>query len=253
MSLQVEPTERFSNRVENYRLYRPGYPPEIIEFLRGELGLNQNSTVADVGSGTGIFTRLLLETGCAVFGVEPNPEMRAAGADYLVEFDKFKSVDGTAEDTKLLNDSVDFVTAAQAFHWFERAEFEKEAARVLKSGGYLALIWNIPQVDATAFMREYERFKTDFGTDYNHVKTLYSHSESADDDFHNFAERVFANRQRLDAAGLIGRALSSSYIPTEGDPRFAKVSDKLNRLFERHERDGKVEMLYDTRIYYRRF
>lgn len=136
----MNPTARFSNRVENYQRFRPSYPLETIEFLQIELGLKQSSTVADIGSGTGIFSRLLLETGCTVFGVEPNAEMRAAGARYLSEFDKFTSVAGAAENTNLPAGSVDFVVAAQAFHWFEREAFEKEAARVLKSGGYLSTL-----------------------------------------------------------------------------------------------------------------
>src|ERR1700688_3333600 len=111
-------TSRFSDRVENYVRYRPGYPPEVVQTLKDECGLRANHVIADVASGTGIWTRMLLENGNAVFGVEPNPEMRNAGERLLAGFSRFNSVAGSAEATTLADHSIDFVTAAQAAHWF---------------------------------------------------------------------------------------------------------------------------------------
>ena len=99
----MKPTERFSDRVENYIRYRPSYPPQIIELMRREMNLNENSTVADVGSGTGIFSKLLLEIGCTVYAVEPNEPMRRAGEEFLQSFERFKSIDGSSENTNLLS------------------------------------------------------------------------------------------------------------------------------------------------------
>src|SRR6266446_9260655 len=110
------PTERFSNRVENYIRYRPGYPKEIIELLKAECGLFPQSVVADAGSGTGLLAKLFLENGNLVFGIEPNREMRAAGERLLQAYPRFTSIAGTAEATTLPGQSVDFVTAGQAFH-----------------------------------------------------------------------------------------------------------------------------------------
>ena len=110
---------RFNNRVENYIAYRPKYPAAVAEFLRNELGLSAASVVADVGSGTGILSELLLRAGCTVFGVEPNEAMREAAEELLQAYPNFKSVHGTAEATTLDDSSVDFVTAGQAFHWFD--------------------------------------------------------------------------------------------------------------------------------------
>src|SRR6267154_2416913 len=109
-------TSRFSDRVENYIRYRPGYPVEVLEILKSECGFTRANVVADIASGTGIWTRMLLENGNRVFGVEPNPEMREAGENLLRGFPNFTSVAGTAEATTLPDYSVDFVTAAQAAH-----------------------------------------------------------------------------------------------------------------------------------------
>ena len=116
----TDPTQRFSSRVDNYVRYRPGYPSAILDLLRKECGLTPKSVIADVASGTGIFSRMLLENGNRVFGVEPNLEMRKAGEEYLAAYPNFTSVEGTAEATTLADHSVDLVTAAQAAHWFDR-------------------------------------------------------------------------------------------------------------------------------------
>src|ERR1700719_3429512 len=119
-------TSRFSDRVENYVRYRPGYPPQAFRELQARCGLMPGHAVADIASGTGIWTRLLLENGNPVFGVEPNSEMRKAGEGLLARFPKFNSVAGTAEATTLADQSVDFVTAAQAAHWFDREQSRRE-------------------------------------------------------------------------------------------------------------------------------
>src|SRR5271154_1515768 len=127
-----DPTARFSSRVEKYVRYRPSYPKEVVALLGKQCGLTAESVIADVASGTGIFTRLLLENGNRVFGVEPNAEMRRAGEEYLAAFPRFTSVAGTAEATTLPDHSVDIVTAAQAAHWFDRAKARREFVRILK-------------------------------------------------------------------------------------------------------------------------
>src|SRR5512138_2362812 len=120
------PVGRFTSRVEDYLRYRPSYPTEIMKNLSEDCGLTDGSVVADIGSGTGFLSRLLLDAGCEVYGVEPNPRMRDAAEEYLQSFPRFHSIAGSAEDTTLPAASVDAVTAAQAFHWFdtERARHE---------------------------------------------------------------------------------------------------------------------------------
>jgi ubiquinone/menaquinone biosynthesis C-methylase UbiE len=153
MSVQ-DATRRFSTRAQNYVRYRPGYPPEVIYLLKAECGLTANSMVADVAFGTGIFTRLLLENGNRVIGVEPNPEMRRAGEEFLAQYQRFTSVSGTAEATTLSGESVDIVTVAQAAHWFDPKKAKDEFVRILKPGGWVVLIWNDRRVDSSDFQRQ---------------------------------------------------------------------------------------------------
>ncbi|HEV2699133.1 MAG TPA: class I SAM-dependent methyltransferase, partial [Terriglobales bacterium] len=127
--LKIEPTERFSSRVENYVRFRPSYPSEIIDLLGQECALQLNSVAADVACGTGIFTRLLLVNGNRVFGIEPNTKMRQAAEEYLAAYPGFTSIAASAEATTLPEHSVDLITCAQAAHWFDRqkamAEFQR--------------------------------------------------------------------------------------------------------------------------------
>src|SRR5215469_7532733 len=165
--LKVEPTERFSSRVEHYARFRPSYPREVMLVLCDECALTPESVVADIASGTGLFTRLLLENGNRVFGIEPNKEMREAGQHYLAEFPNFTSVAATAESTTLPDCSVDLITCAQAAHWLKREEAVREFQRILKPGGFVAIIFNDRQVKANAFADDYERVVVKYGTDYS--------------------------------------------------------------------------------------
>src|SRR5215212_5974113 len=126
---------RFSNRVANYVKYRPGYPSEVLALFKNEMGLTSESVVADAGSGTGLSAKLFLENGNTVYGVEPNADMRAAAEKFLKQFPNFISHDGTAEKTSRDDSSIDFVTAAQAFHWFDAEKTRDEFARILRPGG----------------------------------------------------------------------------------------------------------------------
>jgi ubiquinone/menaquinone biosynthesis C-methylase UbiE len=243
--------ERFSNRVENYAKYRPNYPKEVLDVFRDEMKLEKSSVVADVGSGTGISARLFLENGSTVFGVEPNEAMRAAAEKFLKDFPNFKSVDGTAENTTLPANSVDFVIAAQAFHWFDKEKTRAEFERILKDKGFIALIWNERQLDSTAFLREYENFLIEFGTDYEKVRHDNIDKKILEKFFQtNFSTKTFLNAQTLDFAGLKGRALSSSYMPAEADLRFEPMVIELERIFDKYAENGKIQILYDTNVHY---
>jgi ubiquinone/menaquinone biosynthesis C-methylase UbiE len=244
-------TERFSSRVENYVRYRPGYPSEVIELLKRECGLTSDSIIADIAFGTGIFTRRLLENGNRAFGVEPNADMRRAGESFLAGYPSFTSVAGTAEATTLPDHSMDFVTAAQAAHWFDLKKARKEFIRITKPGGWSVLLWNERRTDSTPFLREYEQLVLDYGTDYKEVR-----HERTTETIHEFFSptalhsRVFENHQEIDYAGLEGRLLSSSYTPPPDHPQHNPMLAELRRVFEAHQANGKVVLEYNTRVYY---
>lgn len=244
-------TSRFSDRVENYVRYRPGYPDEALTALREECGLTPEHAVADIASGTGIWTRMLLENGNRVFGVEPNAGMRDAGEQLLAPFPRFTSIAGSAETTNLPTASVDFVTAAQAGHWFDRARARQEFLRILKANGWLVLLWNERETDSTPFLVDYEQLLLRYGTDYadvRHERTTDSVNEFFDPA--PYEERTFAMCQDFDYVGLEGRLLSSSYAPGPGHPKHEPMLRELRQIFEKHAVGGQVAFHYKTRVYF---
>lgn len=222
--------------------------------LKDECGLTQESVVADIGSGTGKLTELFLANGNAAFGIEPNRQMREAGEGLLAGFAKFTSVAATAEETTLPDACVDFITAGQAFHWFDRERCHMEFARILKRGGWVVLVWNDRKTDyTTPFLEEYEKFLKIYAIDYAKV----DHKQIDDEvvrEFFDYApsKKIFPNSQEFDYDGLKGRLLSSSYAPEAGQPKHAEMIRDLQRLFEARQEGGRVQFVYDTVVYYGR-
>jgi SAM-dependent methyltransferase len=244
--------QRFSNRVADYIRYRPKYPVETLELLRKECGLRPEHVIADIGSGTGFLSELFLKNGNRVIGVEPNAEMRAGGKEYLREYTNFQSVAGSAETTGIADSSVDFVTAGQAFHWFEPEGSRQEFLRILKPDGWLVVMWNDRRMDEARLAREYEDLLVRYGIEYARVKDAYPERKSLQEFFRseNVGERDLPNFQELDHEGFRGRLMSSSYAPMLGHANFDPMMAGLEKIFRAHERNGIVRMEYFTRIYF---
>ena len=248
-----KPTERFSDRVDVYVKYRPDYPRAVLGLLQIVCGLTPSSVVADIGSGTGKLSELFLQNGNRVYGVEPNRKMRAAGERLLSDYPDFVSVDGSAEATTLQNACADFVTAGQAFHWFDRERARPEFVRILKPESWTVLIWNERLTD-TPFLEAYETLTQVYATDYANV----SHKNVGDEEIaHFFAPETYRlasleNVQHFDFEGLLGRATSSSYMPTFQQPRYPEMVAALKNVFERFAEADKVAFRYQTQVYYGR-
>ena len=242
---------RFSSRVNNYAKYRPGYPSAILKVLRSDCGLTEASVIADVGSGTGLLSTVFLDNGNKVFGVEPNELMRAQAENTFGSVTKFNSIDGTAENTKLPERSVDFIVAGQAFHWFDRTAARREFARILKPEGWVMLVWNARRLETTEFLRAYEKLLLRYSGDYAMVRHENVESELAQ----FFAPQqmftvTFDNVQRFDFESLKGRLCSSSYTPDVTSPVFATMIAELREIFDAHSENGLVDFEYDTRMFY---
>ena len=241
---------RFSNRVDDYIRYRPGYPKALITTLLEKTGLAAGAKVADIGSGTGIFTRLLLDAGFTVYAVEPNPEMRTAAEHSHADQTGFFSIAAPAEATGLKNKSLDLITAAQAFHWFNNPPTQLEFSRILKPEGYLALIWNRRRTEQ-AFQREYESILRRHAPEYSTA----NHMNLNDDEICSFFTRgkieklIFENFQEFDFDSLLGRVKSSSYCPAEDSEDFRQLSADLSVLFDDSNVDGKIKFEYHTDLY----
>ena len=241
---------RFSNRVADYVRYRPGYPNEVVLLLQKLGGLKPGARVADIGSGTGIFSKLLLEAGAEVFAVEPNGEMRTAAEELLGDHPGFHSIAAPGEDTSLPDHSIDIIVSAQAFHWLDREQARREFTRIIKPGGCIALIWNVRQTGSTAFLQSYEALLREFAPDYAQVRHENVDTTILKEFFDGKYQRhTFANAQHFDFEGLRGRLLSSSYAPASGHPLHEPMLRELQRLFDEHQQDNLVTLLYDTEVY----
>ncbi len=242
-------TTRFSNRVDNYARYRPSYPADAVTFIQSRFSLTADSVVADIGAGTGLFTQLLLDAGLQVTAVEPNDAMRAEADRLLSGYPGYSSVAGSAEQTGIEDHSVDLVTAAQAFHWFDPVPTRNEFSRILKSGAGICLIWN--KRDASSgFLQQYESLLSEMLPEYNQVK----HTRFSDDDLvatlgRELDRETFNYQQSFNLDGLKGRVMSSSYCPVAGEPGFAPFMQKLEALFNAHQHNGQIVFSYLTQVY----
>jgi SAM-dependent methyltransferase len=214
--------------------------------------LTASSTIADVGSGTGILSEMFLKNGNTVYGIEPNRGMREAGERLLHLYPNFKSIESAAEATTLADGSVDFVTAGQAFHWFDRKGARREFQRVLKPEGWTVLVWNERRTDTTPFLIAYEKMLVECGTDYEAVNHTKIDERVVAEFFapENFRLKIYQNRQAFDFESLKGRLLSSSYTPEEGHPNYSPMLEEIERIFQEHAVSGEVSFDYETKIYY---
>ena len=248
--------ERFTDKARVYQRYRASYPKEFIEYLYVSAGFNKKSVIADIGSGTGIFSRLLLEKGNYVFCVEPNDDMRLVSEKELrgtAGFKNFISVNASAENTGLKEKSIDFITTAQAFHWFDRQKFKLECRRILKDTGKVVLIWNIRDYEHEIVKKDYAiRKKYSVGD----AKGLSSGEKPLNDyaDFflnNDCEELSLTNDLILERSDYIGMNLSRSYAPTkEKDPeKYCDFVADLSKLFDDYSNDGALFYPHITKAY----
>lgn len=250
--MQLNPTERFTTRVESYRHFRPRYPAEIVEVLHRECGLKTNDLVADIAAGTGLLTEIFLAATHPVIAVEPNEAMRSVCASLESEYPRLRCVAGTAEKTGLEDHSVALVTVAQALHWFDLLVTRAEFVRILSPGGWCAIIYNHRHMGGDAFHDGYEQLLREFGSDYAAVQARHAGPEKIGEFFAPSAVKTvnFANHQNLTFEGLLGRLTSSSYMPQPGHPRYEAMTAAAEDLFTALHRNGTVRMDYETAVSY---
>lgn len=244
----LDSVRRFSNRADWYARYRPGYPPSVLSVIKKEIGLDPGDAVADVGSGTGMLSRLFLENGNRVYGIEPNARMRVYAERALGNFRKFISVAGSAERTTLRRGAVDLIAVGQALHWFDPPKAAKEFSRISRPGGHLCVVYN-------------ERGNDPFGRAYAGI--IRRHEVDRPEVLHPDARRrarffrdgrysksTVPNEQVLDFGGFLGRLVSNSFMPFPDDEdSFARLKEDAARTFEKFSSDGRVTLRYRTDIF----
>ena len=251
--------ERFSSRVDAYREFRPRYPTAVIELLQRQCSLTPASVIADIGAGTGMLAELFLRHGNSVFAVEPNRAMRSACEELRSKYPKLTCIDGSAEATTLPDHCADFVTVGQALHWFNHERARAEFVRNLQTAGWCAVIYNERRTGGDAFQDGYERILRKFGTDYETVRSKYPHQRKLAEFFRPpgvalpaMQQTSFPNTQEFNLSGLVGRILSSSYMPQSGHPRYSEMVHLIEELFLECQQDGYVRLEYDCVVTYGR-
>lgn len=243
----MDPKHLFTDRAADYAKYRPSYPEALVQELSP---IGEGGTIVDVGSGTGIFSSQLTSLRATIIGVEPNSAMRAQAERALASHSNFRSVDGSAEALPFEDESVQLVTAAQAFHWFDLFKFKSECRRILQRPGWVALVWNLRKAEDEGFFADYERILRACAPTYK----ASGHQSGTDEQFQDFFDgkyekKTFPNPQFLFWEELLGRAKSASYFPREGDDTYESAVISLQAAFDRHKRGGRVDFDYTTELY----
>lgn len=246
-------TERFNGLADSYVKARPSYPAAILQMLRSELGLKDDSIIADIGSGTGILAKLFLDADHTVYCVEPNNDMRNAAVQSLSSYPGFKPVAAPAESTTLASQSVDLVVIAQALHLFDIPQARQEFRRILRNGAPAMLVWNFSDLESK-YHSDYIDFLRDHG---KNVKVGKTHTDTTRHDARiqaffggPYNYRVFKHQKLYSWENYLERMKSSSEIPRSTDPGYKRAMEALRDLFDKHQKEGMFTMTYHARVYF---
>lgn len=242
--------QKFSGLAENYTIGRPTYANTFIESLYSQYGFSEQSVIADIGSGTGKFAKQLLDMGSFVYCVEPNADMRSIAIEELGEYRGFCAINGTASETKLAEKSVDYITVAQAFHWFDVVLFKKECRRILKDNGMVLLIWNMRDMSSKVNQICFEIFAKYCSNFKGFGGGIQKDDIRIRQFFKNRYEYVeFDNPIFYDKDTFISRSLSGSYSLKKGDVNYGEYFDSLSKMFETYSENNIMTMANKTVVY----
>ena len=246
----MDTTKKFDGRAKDYTASRPSYAIELIDCLYNTYGFSKSSIIADIGSGTGKFAKHLLERGSEVYCVEPNEDMRCVAENELREYANFHSVQGDAENTTLETGLVDFITTAQAFHWFDVKKFKKECLRIIKNSGRVFLIWNVRDNSDllnqelyqiyTKYCPNFKGFSGGIEQDDPRIKEFFDGQY----DYVSFDNPLYFDKEKF-----ISRSLSGSYSLKEGDREYEEYMQALIAAFEKHANNGIVSIANQSVAY----
>ena len=246
----MDNTIKFTGKAAVYAKARPNYAMEFIEYLYNDVGMNSSSVIADIGSGTGILSKALLEKGSVVYCVEPNNDMRETAENNLSNFSNFHSVRGKAENTTLRAGSVDFIVVAQAFHWFDVESFRVECQRILKPNGKVILVWNT-RVNTSELVKENALICKKYCPNFVGFSGGDEHKDDNIASFfkEDFEDRRFSNDLQFDKIKFVERCLSASYSLKETDSDYKSYISELEALFEKYSVNDILTMPNETTAY----
>jgi len=243
--------DKFMGKADVYAKYRFDYPTAFLDYLYADVGFGNQSTIADIGAGTGLLSRQLLQRRGKVICVEPNDDMLGMAKKELADFDKARFVRASAENTGLEDHSVDFITVAQAFHWFDRELFKAECQRILKDSGMVVLVWNDKDIDSP-LIKEIAQTNAKYRENFQGFSGGRELSPDAYADFFRDGTceyRTFRNDRTEGEEELIGGCLSASDAPREGSANCQAFVLELRRIFKEYSENGALIVPQVTRSY----
>lgn len=246
----MDNTQNFSGLANDYTIGRPAYSNALIESLYSQYGFSEESVIADIGSGTGKLAKQLLVRGSFVYCIEPNDDMRKIAIEELGKYKSFHAIDGTATETKLDEKSVDYITTAQAFHWFDISSFKEECKRVLRKNGSVFLIWNIRDMSSeinqvtfeiySKYCPNFKGFGGGIQKDDIRIKQFFEDNY----EYLEFDHPLFYDKNKF-----VSRCLSGSYSLKNGDENYNEYLDALSSMFEKYSKDNVLTMANKTVVY----
>lgn len=242
---------KFDDKGRIYLKSRPDYHKDIIDYLLTNHIISKESRVADIGSGTGIFSLQLQPYVKQVFAVEPNDSMRENAELQFKEYENIVSVSGCAENTLLRENSVDCITVAQAFHWFDKSAFARECQRILTPGGRIVLLWNVRD-ENNEIVKQNSEINALFSDNYSGFSNGmdFNNEQQFSDFFTEQYEKIeIKNPIYYDLNTFISRNLSSSFAPQKGNPNYEPYIEALTKLFYEQSVGGIMQYPYITRCY----
>ena len=250
--------DKFTGKANIYAKYRPNYPSAFLDYLYKDVGFNAQSVVADIGAGTGILSKQLLQRRSNVICVEPNDDMLGMATQELADFQNVQFVQASAENTGLRGHCVDFITVAQAFHWFDRKAFKAECQRILRSttdgsanGDKVVLVWNDKDLDSP-LMQEIAEVNARYRENFEGFSGGREINPDAYADFFRNGHceyKTFRNDRMQSEETLIGGCLSASDAPKEGSPNHQGFVSALRQIFKKHSENGLMALPQVTRSY----
>jgi len=244
----VDPIHVFSSRAALYAKYRWDYAPQAIQTILDVAQVSGESCVADIGAGTGILAKHFAGKAKHVLAVEPNAAMRQIAAHALRTYPSCQTVDGRAEATTLPDHSVDLITVAQSIHWFEPGPARREFVRVLKRGGWLAILRN-HGTDEELGAALSEVFDEHRELDTEALMVGRSTPAGYYYGGNRFVVQTFPFTAHRDWDAFIGSLSTTSSAPDEGSPSYACFVRGARRVFGTFARNGVLESHAATELY----
>lgn len=231
----------FDTKSKFYSKYRPKYSNEFIRYIDLKYFKDKSKAIADIGCGTGILTKQILDCGLKVFGVEPNEEMLNEARGYLKEYESFTPINATAENTTLEDNSIDIIVVGQAFHWFNLELFKKECQRILKDDGVVILVWNRKckgdmELDRKKIVEKYRSISDSFNCSWDEREEGIAKFFD-----NNFIKLEFDNPLIETLEEFLGRTLSASHAITTADPRIEEYIDEWKKFFNKYQKQKEIK------------